>query len=70
MQDGKPEAMKEFMSFYRNLTCKLIKTKSYTISGIPGRRVDIVRNVINLLAVHWVSDYLVCGAAMYVAHAL
>ena len=47
------------MTFYRDLTRKLIKTKSYTVSGLPGKRVDIVRNVINLLAVHWVSDYLV-----------
>ena len=37
----------------------LIKRESYKISGIPGTRVDIVRNVINLVSVHWTADYLV-----------
>lgn len=27
--------------------------------GSPGTRVDIVRNVINLVAVHWAADYLI-----------
>lgn len=41
----------------------LIKTWSYKIPGVPGTRVDIVRNVVNLVSVHWVADYLVrcCG---------
>ena len=48
------------MDYYKTLTQKLIKAKSYKISGVPGTRVDIVRNVVNLIAVHWTSDYLVC----------
>lgn len=40
------------------MTQQLVKENSYKISGIPGTRVDIVRNVINLAAVHWASDWL------------
>ena len=29
------------------------------IDGIPGTRIDIVRNVINLVPVHWIIDFLV-----------
>lgn len=31
----------------------------YRIGGIPGTRVDIVGNVINLVSVRWVVDFLV-----------
>lgn len=38
---------------------ELIKQWSYVLDGIPGTRVDIVRNVINLVSVHWAASYLV-----------
>lgn len=38
---------------------ELIEEKSYQFNGIPGTRVDIVQNVINLVAIRWVSNYLV-----------
>ena len=51
--------MQEFVKYYVETTKMLIKRESYKISGIPGTRVDIVRNVINLVSVHWTADYLV-----------
>ena len=58
-RDGSKDAMQEFVKYYVETTKMLIKRESYKISGIPGTRVDIVRNVINLVSVHWTADYLV-----------
>ena len=44
---------------YRQITLDLIKDYTYSIQNIPGKRVDIVGNVINLVAVRWVADYVV-----------
>ncbi|KAK7695141.1 hypothetical protein QCA50_002331 [Cerrena zonata] len=52
------EVVNGYVSWYKQMTQQLVKENSYKISGIPGTRVDIVRNVINLAAVHWASDWL------------
>ncbi len=49
-----------YTTWYKQKTLDLIKQYSYTIDGLPGTRVDVVRNVINVAAVHWAADYL-CG---------
>ncbi|EKM48647.1 uncharacterized protein PHACADRAFT_214715 [Phanerochaete carnosa HHB-10118-sp] len=53
------ESFEDHMQAYKSITEGLVKDYSYNIDGIPGTRVDIVGNVINLIAVRWVSDYLV-----------
>ncbi|KAI0079537.1 heme peroxidase [Panus rudis PR-1116 ss-1] len=47
-----------YVRWYRQKTEELVKEYSYTLDGIPGTRVDIVRNVINLVATHWAASYL------------
>lgn len=58
------ELLKEYSYQYvhsrrHHLLCSVLMQLCYRISGIPGTRVDIVQNVINLVSVHWVIDYLV-----------
>jgi len=48
----------EFVSFFRDQTISLLKENSYTIDGVPGKRVDIVNNVINLVSVRYAADYM------------
>lgn len=48
-----------FAQAYKRMTEDLLKDYSYTIDGIPGKRVDIVGSVINLATVRWAADYLV-----------
>ncbi|KAI0683948.1 heme peroxidase [Cytidiella melzeri] len=48
------EALKDFQKW----TADLINENSYEFSGIVGTRVDIIQNVINLVAVRWVSNCL------------
>lgn len=55
--------MANYVEVYKGLAKKLIKENSYKLQGSPGTRIDIVRNVINLISVHWVADYLVCQAS-------
>lgn len=58
-KDGDKATMDGFVAYYKDTVKKLITDKSYKIDGVPGTRVDIIRNVVNLLSVHWVADYLV-----------
>ena len=46
-------------AFFRSTAQELIKDHTYTLSGIPGKRIDIVGNVINLVPVYWVSEFIV-----------
>jgi linoleate 10R-lipoxygenase len=57
-RDGDKNVMQGMVSYYVDSVKKLLKRESYKIGGIPGTRVDIVRNVINLMSVHWTADYL------------
>ncbi|EJU03113.1 linoelate diol synthase [Dacryopinax primogenitus] len=44
--------------YFYDKTCSFIREKSYSLSGHHLRCVDIVRDVINLAPVHWVSRYV------------
>lgn len=52
-------SVEAYAVMYKSLTADLIKENSYTINGVPGTRVDIVRSVISLVTVHWVADCIV-----------
>ena len=52
------KSLQQHAQAFKTLTQQLLLQNSYTIDGVPGTRVDIVRNVINLVSVHWVADYL------------
>ncbi|KAI0347729.1 heme peroxidase [Trametopsis cervina] len=43
---------------FRKWTEEYIAEKSYAFANIPGKRVDVVQNVIKLVGVRWVADYL------------
>ena len=53
-----PESLANYIGFYKTTTVSLLKEHSYKLDGLPGTRVDIVRNVINLASVHWAADFL------------
>ena len=53
------DSVAKYVEGYKNLTRKMVQEHSYKMKGAPGIRVDVVRNVVNLVAVHWVTDYLV-----------
>lgn len=38
---------------------QLITDSTFTLDGLPGKRVDVVGNVINLVPVYWVSEFVV-----------
>ena len=48
-----------YVDWYKSKTSELLKKHSYQISGIPGTRIDIARNVVNLVGVYWASNYLI-----------
>ncbi|KAG8908060.1 hypothetical protein FRC01_007508 [Tulasnella sp. 417] len=49
------DSMAEYGVFYRETTARLIETKSFSLVGRGTRSLDIVRDVFNLVPVHWVS---------------
>lgn len=51
--------MKEYTQWYKDTTIRLLNEKKFSYDGVPGTYVDIVRDVINLVSVHWVADKLV-----------
>ena len=53
------EAFAGHKAFFRSTAQELVKDHTYTLSGIPGKRIDIVGNVINLVPVYWVSEFIV-----------
>ncbi|KAK0466057.1 heme peroxidase [Desarmillaria tabescens] len=53
------QAKTKYVDWYRAKTIKLLKKKSFKYTGLPGNRVDIVRDVINLVSAHWVSENLI-----------
>ena len=56
--NGKSD-LERYAQIFRQMTDELIKESSYKVDGIPGTRVDIISNVLNLLTVRWAADYLV-----------
>lgn len=58
--DGKA-SLAQYAQAFKTMTNDLIKEYSYKIEGVPGTRIDIVNNVINLVSVRWIADFLVCS---------
>ncbi|KAK7458169.1 hypothetical protein VKT23_010077 [Stygiomarasmius scandens] len=53
-------SMDQYRKWYHDNISQKINERSWTYSGVPGRYIDIVNDVINVVAVHWVSDKI-CG---------
>ncbi|CAE6468800.1 unnamed protein product [Rhizoctonia solani] len=53
---GTPESLEYNVAWYAAKTNELIKDKSFSMSKGPTRTVDIVRDVLNLVPVYWVSQ--------------
>jgi cytochrome P450 len=54
------DSIASYAQWYREMTAKQIKEKSWKYDGVPGMHVDIVKDVINTVSVHWSADRL-CG---------
>ncbi|KIJ45873.1 hypothetical protein M422DRAFT_226935 [Sphaerobolus stellatus SS14] len=54
------DTVADHIEWYKKKTTDLIAEKSFSYDGVPGKYVDIVQNVINLVSVHWAADKL-CG---------
>ncbi len=48
-----------YTTWYKQKTAEMIKEWSYKLDGVPGTRVDIIRNVVNLVSVHWASNWVI-----------
>ncbi|KAG9091000.1 hypothetical protein FRC06_000785 [Ceratobasidium sp. 370] len=53
-----PEAIERYAKWYGAKTTELIQEKSFSMSKSQTRSVDIVRDVLNLVPVYWVSQEL------------
>lgn len=58
------EAIDRHAKWYGDKTTELIQDKSFTMSKGQTRSVDIVRDVLNLVPVYWVSQEMV-GSFVY-----
>ena len=38
---------------------QLVQEHSFNLDGVPGARLDVVGNVVNLAPVYWVSEFIV-----------
>ena len=61
--------MTEYKQWYKETTIRLLNEKKFSYDGVPGTYVDIVRDVINLVSVHWVAEKLV-SATLVISHFL
>ncbi|KAL4245304.1 hypothetical protein ABKN59_010400 [Abortiporus biennis] len=55
------ESVNEFLQWYKEATFSLLDQHKYNVNDAtsnPPWRIDIVQNVINLVSVHWATDYL------------
>lgn len=55
-------AMAEYTQWFKEKTTSLLKEKQFSYDGVPGTYVDIVRDVINLVSVHWAAEKLVSAS--------
>ena len=60
------QTMQEYTQWYKQMTTKLLNEKKFSYDGVPGTYVDIIRDVINLVSVHWAADKLVRAPAFWV----
>jgi len=54
------DSMDQYRKWYHDNITQKISERSWTYAGVPGRYVDIVNDVVNVVAVHWVSEKIVC----------
>lgn len=54
-----PGALERTAAWYADKFASLVEMKSFTLSGKPYRGVDIVRDVINHVPVHWLATEVV-----------
>lgn len=54
-------ALDRYAQYYGATTKRLIEEKSFSVVGKASRSVDIVRDVLNLVPVHFVARHLVSG---------
>ncbi|KAF8595652.1 heme peroxidase, partial [Ceratobasidium sp. AG-I] len=50
----------EHVAFYRDTTARLIASRSYRYDSIPGNHLDVIHDVINVVAIRWSCEAL-CG---------
>lgn len=53
------DAVDKSIQWYKEKTVAMLKQYSYSYDGVPGTYVDIIKNVVNLVSVHWAADKLV-----------
>ena len=53
-------AVLNYVEWYKQKCRELLAEKSFSYDGVPGKNVDIIRDVVNLVSVHWAADKLVC----------
>lgn len=53
------DSLDVYRAWYRDNIAKKIKERSWQYDGVPGNYVDIVKDVINVVSVHWAADRLV-----------
>ncbi|KAH8111877.1 heme peroxidase [Phellopilus nigrolimitatus] len=60
------DSVGQYVEWYKGKTRDLLKQKSFQYDGVPGTYVDIIKDVINLISVHWAADKL-CGIPLKTA---
>jgi hypothetical protein len=53
------DSLDEYCAWYRLGVQRKIQERSWKYDGVPGTYVDIVKDVINVVSVHWAADRLV-----------
>ncbi|KAF5387399.1 hypothetical protein D9757_005780 [Collybiopsis confluens] len=53
---GSPEASEELSKFFYSKTQELIKSNSFNLSGSKTRSVNLVRDVLKAVPIHWAAD--------------
>ncbi|TFK85570.1 heme peroxidase [Polyporus arcularius HHB13444] len=53
-----PDAYGAHKAYFRTTVQQLIKDHSVKVNGLPGTRLDVVGNVINLAPAYWVAEYM------------
>ncbi|EJC98652.1 heme peroxidase [Fomitiporia mediterranea MF3/22] len=51
---------KQNVEWYKTKTRQMLEEKKMKYDGVPGTYVDVIRDVVNLVSVHWAADKL-CG---------
>ncbi|KAJ8518487.1 hypothetical protein ONZ45_g4459 [Pleurotus djamor] len=52
------DSLDQYAAWYKAETAKMVKDRSWKYDGVPGKFVDIVNDVINMVAIHFVAEKL------------